>query len=139
MPFPLAALAPLLSIGESVLDKFFPDPESAAAAKLEFAKELSKVDMEKDSAFMEFVVAYEGAGDKVHPAIQILRGSVRPVISYSLVGFFIYGFVNPSLVEAATIDLLWKLNLISLGFWFGERSLKNLGMDLGKRNGKSEQ
>ena len=127
-------LTPLLKLGETVFDRFFPDAEEANKAKILLASEIAKIDLEKDSAFRDFVVAYEGQGDKVHPAIQILRGSVRPVVSYTLVGFFIYGFVNPSLVEPATLDLLWKLNLISLGFWFGERSLKNLGMDLGKKD-----
>ena len=128
-------LGSLLKVGENVFNRIFPDAEQAANATREFEKELKNIDLEKDRAFRDFVVAYEGAGDKVHPWIQILRGSVRPIISYMLVGFFIYGFINPSLVEAATLDLLWKLNLISLGFWFGERALKNLGMDLGKKNG----
>jgi hypothetical protein len=29
------------------------------------------------------------------------------------------------------IDLLYRLNLISMGFWYGERAMKNLGLDLG--------
>lgn len=130
MPFPLAALAPLLGIGEKVIDKLWPDPATAAKAKLEFAREMADVDIEKDKNFRDFVVAYEGRGDQVHPIIQILRGSVRPVLTYVLAAFFLYGFVRPGEVEKETMSLLWQLNLISLGFWYGERALKNLGLNI---------
>lgn len=132
MPFPLAALAPLLGIGEKVIDKIWPDPETKARAKIELAREMADIDLDADKNFRDFVTAYEGRGDAVHPAIQILRGSVRPVLTYCLAGFFLYGFVNPGTVDAETMTLLWQLNLISMGFWYGERALKNLGMDLGK-------
>ena len=38
MAFPPMALAPLLGIGEKVIDKIWPDPETAAKAKIEMAK-----------------------------------------------------------------------------------------------------
>jgi hypothetical protein len=28
--------------------------------------------------------------------------------------------------------MLYQLNIISLGFWYGERALKNLGLDISK-------
>ena len=123
----------LLKVGENVFNRIFPDAEQAAEATREFEKELKNIDLEKDSAFREFVVAYEGKGEAVHPLIQILRGSVRPVLTYTLAGFFLFGFINPSLVDAETIELLWKLNLISLSFWYGERALSNLGLNLGSK------
>ena len=129
MAFPLVALAPLLGIGEKVIDKIWPDPETAAKAKIELAKEMSNIDLAEDKNFRDFVVAYEGKGDAVHPLIQVLRGSVRPVLTYVLAGFFLYGFVNPDSVNDKTLTLLWQLNLISLGFWYGERALKNLGLN----------
>ena len=47
-----------------------------------------------EGSFRDFVVAYEGRGEDVHPIIQILRGSVRPVLTYALAGAFIYGFLT---------------------------------------------
>ena len=126
-------LTPLLNIGEKIFDKFFPDPEEAARAKIALATELASIDLEKDSAFRKFVVEYEDKGSEVHPVIQILRGSVRPVVTYTLAGFFLYGFINPALVETVTMDLLWKLNLVSLGFWYGSRSLEQLGFNFKDR------
>ena len=135
MAFPLALLAPLLGVGEKVIDKIWPDPETAAKAKIAMANELASIDLKKDQSFRDFVVAYEGAGDRVHPFIQILRGSVRPVITYVLAGFFLYGFVQgPKAIDDSTMTMLWQLNLISMGFWYGERALKNLGVNLGKKN-----
>ncbi len=129
-------LAPLLKVGQDVFNRIFPDAEQAANATREFEKELKNLDLEKDKAFRDFVVEYEGAGKDTHPFIQILRGSVRPTLTYTLAGFFLYGFLNPLLVEAETMDLLWKLNLISLSFWYSERALKNLGFNFSKRKEK---
>lgn len=130
----LGALLPLLTkIGGRVLDKVIPDPEARERAKQEFSKQAAEIDQQDLQSFRDFVIAYEGTGDQVHPVIQILRGSVRPILTYFLAGAFIWGFLHPGSYDAGTTDLLWKLNLISLGFWYGERALKNLGMDLGRR------
>jgi len=135
MPVPLALLAPLLGIGEKVIDKIWPDPETAARAKIEMANEFANIDLKQDQSFRDFLVAYEGRGDQVHPFVQILRGTVRPIITYTLAGFFLYGFIQgPSAVDPDTMTMLWQLNLISMGFWYGERALKNLGVDLGKKS-----
>ena len=131
-----ASLTALFSIGSKLIDRWFPDEESKAKAQLDLMQYSKSVELQQDKDFRDFVTAYEGRGDVVHPAIQILRGSVRPVITYVLAGFFLYGFINPTEVDAATMDLLWKLNLISLSFWFGERALRNLGLDLGKKEVK---
>jgi hypothetical protein len=128
----LAALAPLLNVGEKLIDKLWPDPESAARAKIELANQIATIDLTKDKQFQDFIVAYEGRGESVHPWIQLLRGSVRPIITYALAGTFLWGFVNPGAYNHDTMQLLWQLNLISLSFWYGERALKNLGLNLSK-------
>lgn len=133
IPALAAALPALLKVGGKVLDKVIPDPEAREKAKAEFAKQAAELDQKDLQSFRDFVIAYEGTGDQVHPVIQILRGSVRPILTYFLAGAFIWGFLHPGTYNADTTDLLWKLNLISLGFWYGERALKNLGMDLGRK------
>jgi len=126
-------IGPLFELAGKAFDKVFPDPEMAAQAKREFAHQAQTLDQAELDSFRDFMLAYEGAGDKVNPFIQTLRGSVRPVITYGLVGLYGFGFANPSAVDAAMMEMLFQLNLISLGFWYGERALKNLGLDLGKR------
>lgn len=128
----LPALIPILG---PILDKalaFIPDPEAKAKAKMELAKELSK----QEDAFRDFVVAYEGRGDQVHWGLQLYRGSVRPTLTYALAGTFIYGFVNPVAFNTEVMTMLFQLNLLSMSFWFGERALKGLGLNIAKMVGK---
>jgi hypothetical protein len=107
-----------------------PDPAAKEKARQQMESEIQKA----EGSFRDFVVAYEGRGDQVHWSIQILRGSVRPVITYVLAGAFIYGFLSRN-VDSDAMEMLWQLNLLSLGFWYGERALKNLGLDMGKKKG----
>jgi hypothetical protein len=124
----LQALLPLLQPAiEKTLD-LIPDPKAKEKARQEMAKEIEKA----EGSFRDFVVAYEGRGDQVHPVIQILRGSVRPILTYLLAGAFIYGFLTRDF-DPDTMEMLWQLNLLSLGFWYGERALKNLGANFGKK------
>jgi len=60
-----------------------------------------------------------------------LRASVRPILTYLLAGAFVYGFVTRN-VEPESLEMLFQLNLLSMGFWYGERALKNLGLNLEK-------
>lgn len=131
-------LAPLFKLGEKVFDRVLPDAEAKAKAKADFAMQLTAMDQADEDSFRDFVVAYEGAGDKVHPAIQILRGSVRPILTYCLAGIFAWGFIHPNDIDQGTMQMLFQLNLLSLGFWFGERALKNLGLNLAGRHDKNK-
>jgi hypothetical protein len=124
----LQALLPLLQPAiEKTLD-LIPDPKAKEKARQEMVKEIERA----EGSFRDFVVAYEGRGDQVHPVIQILRGSVRPILTYLLAGAFIYGFLTRDF-DPDTMEMLWQLNLLSLGFWYGERALKNLGANFGKK------
>lgn len=124
---------PIIDLVGNIFDRVFPDKEQAAKAKQDFMVQSAMMEQSEAQAFRDFVVAYEGAGDKVHPWLQILRGSVRPVLTYALAGLYAYGFVNPLEFSPEQMDGLFKLNLISLGFWYGERALKNLGLDIGSK------
>jgi hypothetical protein len=128
-------IPPLVSIAKDVLARVLPDKAQAALASAEFEKQLSEIDERADKNFRDFVVAYEGSGDQVHPALQILRGSVRPVLTYTLALLYGWGFLHPTEFTPEQMTGLFQLNLISLGFWYGERALKKLGLDLGKKNG----
>jgi hypothetical protein len=142
MALPVPIVGKLIELGGSIFDRLFPDKQAAEAAKAEFALALATVDTEKDREFHDFVVAYEGGGADVHPALQILRGSVRPVLTYFLAAAYVWGFAfgfkGMGTMEftadqtSAAMDALFKLNLLSMGFWFGQRALENLGLNFTK-------
>lgn len=123
----LALLGFLGPVVDKVLS-FIPDPEQKAKAKAEFEQQI----MNQGKQFQDFVVAYEGRGDQVHPALQFFRGSVRPTLTYFLVGVFAYGFIYPKAIDQGTMSMMFNLNLMSMGFWYGERALRGLGLDLTK-------
>ena len=123
-------ISPLMDIAGKAFDRIFPDKESAEKAKIEFARQAAQMEQTEVQSFRDFMVSYEGRAADSHPVIQILRGSVRPILTYFLAGTFAYGFVNPTAIEQDTMTMLFQLNLLSLGFWYGERALKNLGLNL---------
>jgi len=131
---PIPAVAGVLAGGvfdllKGWLERKYPDPKERAKEELELQQYLSTKDQAELQQFYDFVVKYEGEGDKVAPELQIYRGSVRPTVTYALVIAFVWGIMDGW--SEAYIDLLYRLNLISMGFWYGERAMKNLGLDLG--------
>lgn len=124
---------PIIDLVGNVFDRVFPDKEQAQKAKQEFLSKSAELDQEETREFHDFIVAYEGRGDQVGPLLQFLRGSVRPVLTYTLAGLYGWGFIHPGEFTPEQMQGLFQLNLISLGFWYGERALKNLGLNLGKR------
>lgn len=110
------------------LERKFPDPQERAKEERELQEYLAGKEHSEIQQFMDFVVEYEGAGKDVTPWLQNYRGSVRPTITYVLTTAFVYGIFNQW--DQVYMDLLYRLNLISMGFWYGERAMKNLGLDL---------
>ena len=139
----IPALLPLIGgIADKAFDRLWPDKTEADKAKAALLAEAAKLEHADIQSFRDFVVAYEGSGDKVTPGLQLLRGSVRPVITYALFGLLAYGFVNPDKINPETMNLVFNLNIISMGFWYGERALKNLNLDItqivSNRRGKAQ-
>jgi hypothetical protein len=127
-----ALLGPLADLAGKVFDRILPDKEAAAKAKADFALQAIQLEQSEIQSFQDFVVKYEGSGDAVSPALQFLRGSVRPILTYVFAGLYGWGFLHPGVFTPEHMQGLFQLNLISLGFWYGERTLKNLGLNLSK-------
>jgi holin (3TMs family) len=121
---------PVIKLVGDVFDRIFPDKEQADKAKQDFMINAATMQQAETKEFHDFVVAYEGNGADVHPYLQILRGSVRPVLTYALAGLYGWGFIHPTEFSADQMQGLFQLNLISLGFWYGEKALKGLGVNL---------
>ncbi|MEJ2659034.1 MAG: hypothetical protein P8012_17900 [Desulfobacterales bacterium] len=78
--------------------------------------------MDETSDFRNFVLDYEGRAKDMPKFIQILRGSVRPVLTYFFGAVSLFIFMK----STAFPDQLFKLDLIVLGFWFGERATRKI-------------
>lgn len=126
-------LQPALDMVSKVLDRVIPDKTQAEKAKAEYAMLVAKQDQQEVDSFRNFVVQYEGEGSVVSAPLQFLRGSVRPVLTYVLAALYGWGFLHPGTFSVEGMQGLFQLNLISLGFWYGERALSNLGLNLSKK------
>jgi len=117
----------LLDAGRAFIRRKWPDPEEAAEREREYEEMISSIDLAELGKFRDFIVAYEGAAADVHPWIQILRGIVRPILTFYLVGLLTWAIVDGQ--DLAVIQFVFTLNLLSLGFWYGERALSKLGVN----------
>jgi hypothetical protein len=96
------------------------------------------------SSFRNFVVQYEGSASDYKdikffgPLMMMIRGIIRPAVTIAVVYFDSQYF---TLIDTTSVQwpegtaqiLLW-MNVLVLGFWFGERAVKNSGIveSLGK-------
>ena len=125
---PLTAVFDLVKTG---VDKFLPDKMSEME-KTTLKNQMTMFMMEESrkagSSFNQFVLDYEGAAKDHGPFIRWLRGVIRPVLTILISGAYLWGWANP---DSWTVDQMAMLNpafLIILGFWFGERAIKNTGI-----------
>lgn len=121
-----------LDLAGRVLSRIL-DTHQVDDAKRKWLEEASQLPEESVEDWRSFMLAYEGKGEYIHPKLQFLRGSVRPVLTYVLALVYAWCFLHPGKCPAEALSGLFQLNLISMGFWFGERTLKNLGLNLGTR------
>ena len=122
-------LKPVSDIFNSVIDKVAGDKideKDKALLKLQGQEMLYTALQNEEQGFRDFVIEYEGAAKDMPRFIQVLRGSVRPVLTYFLAGLLAYSMFASWEYEVQRF--LFQLNLISLGFWYGERALKNSGI-----------
>ena len=137
MAFPLAAIPIIGSIIEKVMDKVAPDKlsdEQRIRLKAEVERALREDDADLEKDFRDFVVEYEGAAEDMPRFIQVLRGSVRPVLTYA--STFYFGYIvhmwmttgdMPGNSEMA-IKLVFYCTALMLFFWFGERAVQRSGL-----------
>jgi hypothetical protein len=77
--------------------------------------------MNEDSELRQFFLEYEGRAKDMPKSIQILRASVRPILTYVFGITTIYLFWSGAEVPT----YLYQMDLIILVFWFGERAVRN--------------
>lgn len=140
MALPLAAIPILGDLLGKVIDKIAPDKMSEAEkAQLKVAAEkaLRDDEFETGEAFRQFVLAYEGAAADMPRFIQIVRGLVRPLITYVANSFFFYivwlwftgGSADLPPNSEMAIKLVFAVVLLVNGFWFGEKLIQRSGLN----------
>jgi hypothetical protein len=137
MAFPIAAIPIIGGLLDKILDKVAKDKVDDATMerlKQEAQRMLSDEGQEDLQAFYNFIIDYEGKASEHGKFIQWLRGSVRPVLTYVFSGFFIYivftWMTGEKLPEGSltAVKLVFGINILTLGFWFGERAIERSGI-----------
>ena len=133
--FPLGAV---LSIGEKLIDKFFPDPEQKAKAQLE----LLKMQQEGDFKKIEADIVEQQELTKRQQADMLsdswLSKNIRPMTLIAiLAGYFIFALMSAFDYDTneAYVELLGQWGMLIMSFYFGGRSLEKI-MDMKSREKK---
>jgi hypothetical protein len=133
--FPLGAV---LSIGEKLIDKFFPDPEQKAKAQLE----LMKMQQEGDFKKIEADIIEQQELTKRQQADMLsdswLSKNIRPMTLIAiLAGYFIFALMSAFDYDTneAYVELLGQWGMLIMSFYFGGRSLEKI-MDMKAREKK---
>jgi hypothetical protein len=133
--FPLGAV---LSIGEKLIDKFFPDPEQKAKAQLE----LLKMQQEGDFKKIEADIVEQQELTKRAQADMLsdswLSKNIRPMTLIAiLTGYFMFAFMSAYGMNAhqAYVELLGQWGMLIMSFYFGGRTLEKI-MDMKSKEKK---
>jgi len=124
--FPLGAV---LDIGSKILDKVFPDPAAAEAAKLKLLEmqqngELAKLnaDVSEQHELTDRLKADMGSD-------SWLSKNIRPMTLIAiLAGYFIFAGLSAAKIEvnAEYVQLLGQWGMLIMSFYFGGRTLEKI-------------
>jgi hypothetical protein len=124
--FPLGAV---LSIGEKLIDKFFPDPEQKAKAQLELMKMQQEGDFKKIEADIVEAQELTKRQQADMASDSWLSKNIRPL---SLIALFV-AYIVFALMSAFDMDtnesytmLLGQWGQLAFGFYFGSRGLEKI-------------
>jgi uncharacterized membrane protein (DUF106 family) len=133
--FPLGAI---LSIGEKLIDKFFPDPEQKAKAQLE----LLQMQQNGELAQINADIAEQQELTKRQQADMLsdswLSKNIRPMTLIAiLAGYFVFAFMSAYGMDANTayVELLGQWGMLIMSFYFGGRTLEKI-MDMKSKEKK---
>jgi len=129
--FPLGAV---LDIGSKLLDKFFPDPAQAEAAKLKLLEmhqngELAQLNA--DVAEQHEITARLQADMN---SDSWLSKNIRPMTLIAILsGYFVFAGMSAAKIEVNTeyVQLLGQWGMLIMSFYFGGRTLEKI-MDMKK-------
>ena len=96
--------------------------------KLRLQQELRK----PDSELRAFMLDYEGKASEMPKIIQILRASVRPLVTYwslIILTALMFGWVDSAKLSINLENIpqeIWWIFLSIFGFWFGGRAIQQI-------------
>jgi len=140
-----------------VVEKYFP-PDLSPEKKAEIQIALERVQMEREKnandasreaeqSLNQRIREHEGTASDLKtipylgPLMIFLRGAQRPIIGYGTIYLDFQVFSGSwSLVPGTQESAFWIVNLLVLGFLFGERAVKNVAPLLTQMmNGRKQQ
>jgi uncharacterized membrane protein (DUF106 family) len=135
--FPLGAV---LSIGEKLIDKFFPDPEQKAKAQLELLQmqqtgELAQI--AADTAEQQELTKRQEAD---MTSDSWLSKNIRPMtLIFILGGYFVFAMMSAfgNNANEKYVELLGQWGMLVMSFYFGGRTLEKI-MDMKSKEKKDE-
>ena len=135
--FPLGAV---LSIGEKLIDKFFPDPEQKAKAQLELLQmqqngELAQI--AADTAEQQELTKRQQAD---MTSDSWLSKNIRPMtLIFILGGYFVFAMMSAfgNNANEKYVELLGQWGMLVMSFYFGGRTLEKI-MDMKSKEKKDE-
>jgi hypothetical protein len=133
--FPLGAV---LSIGEKLIDKFFPDPEQKAKAQLELLKMQQEGDFKKIEADIVEQQELTKRQQADMASDSWLSKNIRPMtLLFILGGYFIFAMMSAFDLDTnkAYVELLGQWGMLIMSFYFGGRTLEKI-MDMKAKDGK---
>lgn len=120
----LNLIEPITGVVNKVMEHFWPPTMTEAEkqkAKTEAQVMVQQLAMAEDSQLRQFMLEYEGRAKDLPRSMQILRASVRPLLTYLLIGTTAWLVWNGQEIPT----MLFQLDMLCAGFWFGERAVRN--------------
>ena len=135
--FPLGAV---LSIGEKLIDKFFPDPEQKAKAQLELMKMQQDGDFKKIEADIVEAQELTKRQQADMTSDSWLSKNIRPMtLIFILGGYFVFAMMSAfgNNANEKYVELLGQWGMLVMSFYFGGRTLEKI-MDMKSKEKKDE-
>jgi len=133
--FPLGAV---LSIGEKLIDKFFPDPEQKAKAQLELLQMQQDGDFKKIEADIVEAQELSKRQQADMTSDSWLSKNIRPMtLIFILGGYFVFAMMSAfgNNANEKYVELLGQWGMLVMSFYFGGRTLEKI-MDMKSKEKK---
>ena len=135
--FPLGAV---LSIGEKLIDKFFPDPEQKAKAQLELLQMQQTGELAQIAADTAEQQELTKRAQADMTSDSWLSKNIRPMtLIFILGGYFVFAMMSAfgNNANEKYVELLGQWGMLVMSFYFGGRTLEKI-MDMKSKEKKDE-